>query len=132
MSQENVEVVKRAYQAWDRRDMAAVLDACHPDIEWWEREDVPDPTVHRGLDAVGARFAELDDVWIGLRLNPREFIDAGDFVVVMFCLTGRGRASGAAIEENEVQAFRLRNGKIIELREYRDEAEALKAVGLAK
>jgi ketosteroid isomerase-like protein len=132
MSQQNVEIVKRAYQAWDRRDMAAVLGECHPDIEWWERGDVPDPTVHRGLDAVGARFAELDDVWIGLTLEPREFIDAGDFVVVMFCLTGRGRASGAAIEENEVQAFRLRNGKIIELREYRAKAEALKAVGLAE
>jgi uncharacterized protein len=132
MSQENVEIVKRAYQAWDRRDMAAVLGECHPDIEWWEREDVPDPTVHRGLDAVGARFAELDDVWIGLTLEPREFIDAGDFVVVMFCLTGRGRASHAPIAENEVQAFRLRNTKIIELREYSDKAEALKAVGLAE
>jgi len=50
--------------------------------------------------------------------------------VVMFSLTGRGRASGAAIEANEVQVFRLRNGKIIELREYRDKAEALKAMGL--
>ena len=50
-----------------------------PDIEWWEREDVPDPTVHRGLTAVGTRFAELDDMWIGLGLEPQEFIDAGDF-----------------------------------------------------
>jgi uncharacterized protein len=125
-----VEIIKRAYQAWGRRDMAAVLGACHPDIEWWEREDVPDPTVHRGLDAVGARFAELDDVWTGLSLEPQEFTDAGDFVVVMFCLTGRGRASGAPIEETEVQAFRLRNGKIVELREYRDKDEALKAGGL--
>jgi ketosteroid isomerase-like protein len=75
----NVEIVKRAYDAWNRRDMAAVLSACVPDIEWWEREDVPDPTLHRGLDAVGARFAELDDLWIGLGLESREFIDAGDF-----------------------------------------------------
>jgi len=131
MSQQNVEVVKRAYEAWNRRDMAAVLGACGPDIEWWEREDVPDPTVHRGLNAVGARFAELDDMWTGLGLKPREFIDAGDFVVVPFRLTGRGRASGAAFEEDEAQVFRLRNGKIIELREYSEKAEALKAVGLA-
>jgi ketosteroid isomerase-like protein len=62
MSQENVEIVKRAYEAWNRRDMAAVLSACAPDIEWLEREDVPDPTVHRGLNAAGARFAELDDM----------------------------------------------------------------------
>jgi ketosteroid isomerase-like protein len=132
MSRENVEIVKRAYEAWDRRDMAAVLGACDPDIEWWDREDVPDPTVRRGLDAVEARFAELDDLWIGLGLKPREFIDAGDRVMVMFSLTGRGRASGAAIEANEVQVFRLRNGKIIELREYNQKAEALKTVGLGE
>ena len=125
-----MEIIKRAYQAWDRRDMAAVLGACHPDIEWWEREDVPDPTVHRGLNAAGARFAELDDMWIGLGLKLREFIDAGDFVVVPFRLTGHGRVSGAPFEEDEVQVFRLRNGKIIELREYREKAEALKALGL--
>jgi ketosteroid isomerase-like protein len=131
MSEENVEIVRGAYQAWERRDMTAVLGACHPDIEWWDRDDVPDPTVRRGLDAVGARFAELDDVWIGLGLEPREFIDASDFVVVMFSLTGRGRVSGAAIEAEEVQVFRLQNGKIIELREYSGKADALKAIRLA-
>ena len=110
--------------------MAAVLGVCDPGIEWWEREDVPDPTVHRGLDAVGTRFAELDDVWVGLGLKPQEFIDAGDFVVVPFRLTGRGRASGAGFDEDEVQVFRLRDGKVIELREYGEKAEALKAVGL--
>jgi len=130
MSHENVEIVKRAYEAWNRRDMAAVLGACDHDIEWWERDDVPDPTVHRGLNAVGARFAELDDMWIGLGLQPQEFIDAGDFVVVPFRLTGRGRASRAPFDEDEVQVFRLRNGKIIELREYSEKAEALKAVGM--
>src|SRR5271165_6868534 len=125
MSQENVAIIGRAYEAWDRRDIAAVLAACDPDIEWWEREDVPDPAVHRGLDAVGARFAELDGVWTGLSLEPQEFTDAGDFVVVIFCLRGRGRASGVPIEETEVQAFRLRTGRIVELREYRDKDEAL-------
>ncbi len=128
MSQQNVEIVKRAYEAWNRRDMAAVLGACDPDIEWWERDDVPDTTVHRGLNAARARFAELDDMWLGLGLEPQEFIDAGNFVVVPFRLTGRGRASGAAFDEEEVQVFRLRNGKIIELREYSEKADALRAV----
>jgi ketosteroid isomerase-like protein len=53
-------------------------------------------------------------------------------VVVPFRLTGRGRASGAPFDEDEVHVFRLRNGKIIELREYSEKAEALKAVGLAE
>jgi ketosteroid isomerase-like protein len=110
--------------------MAAALGACDPDIEWWEREDVPEPTVHRGLDAVAARFAELDDLWIGLTSEPQEFIDIGDFVVVAFRQTAHGRASGVAIDEDWAHVFQLRSGKIIELREYRDLSEALKAVGL--
>ena len=130
MSQENVEVVKRAYEARNRRDMAAALGACDPDIEWWESEDVPEPTVHRGLDAVAARFAELDDLWIGLTSEPQEFIDTGDCVVVPFRQTASGRASGVAIDENWAHVFRLRCGKIIELREYRELGQALKAVGL--
>ena len=110
--------------------MAAALGACDPDIAWWESEDVPEPTVHRGLDAVAARFAELDDLWIGLVSEPQEFIDTGDLVVVPFRQTAFGRASGVAIDENWAHVFRLRSGKIIELREYRDLSEALEAVGL--
>jgi hypothetical protein len=49
-------------------------------------------------------------IWIELGIKPREFIDAGDLVMVMFSLTGRGRGSGVAIEADEVQVFRLRNG----------------------
>jgi ketosteroid isomerase-like protein len=71
-------------------------------------------------------------MWIGLGLKPQELIDAGDFVVVTFRLTGHGRASGAPIDEDEVHVFQLRNGKIIELREFSEKADALKAVGLAE
>jgi uncharacterized protein len=130
VSQENVDVVRRAYEARNRRDMDAALGACDPDIEWWERDDVPEPTVHRGLDAVAGRFAELDDLWIGLTSEPKEFIDTGEFVVVPFRQTAHGRASGVAIDEGWVHVFRLRGGKIIELREYRDLSDALKAAGL--
>jgi ketosteroid isomerase-like protein len=52
--------------------------------------------------------------------------------VVTFRLTGHGRASGAPIDEDEVHVFQLRNGKIIELREFSEKADALKAVGLAE
>jgi ketosteroid isomerase-like protein len=130
VSQENVETVQRAYAAWNRRDMATALGLCSPDFDWWELEDVPESTVHHGHAAIGARFAELDDMWIGLSSEPREFIELGDFVVVPVRQTARGRASGVAIDEDWVHVFRMQDGKIVELREYRDKPEALKAVGL--
>jgi ketosteroid isomerase-like protein len=130
VSRENVEIVRRGYEAWARGDMAAVLDAFDPEIEWWEREEVPDERAHRGIDAIRTRLAELDEMWIGLAMEPRELIDAGEYVVVPFRLTGRGRVSRAAVAVDEVHVFRLRDGKILELREFNKKAEALEAVGL--
>jgi ketosteroid isomerase-like protein len=65
-------------------------------------------------------------------VEAKEFIDAGDCVLVPVRLTGRGRASGVSFEDHEVHVFRLRDRKIIEVREYREKAEALEAVGLAE
>jgi uncharacterized protein len=130
VSQENVEIIKRHYGALNRGDIAALLDAVGPDCEWWDRDDDPDATVHRGPAALLARMSEIDDVWEELRAEPQEFIDMDEFVVVPIRAVGRGRGSGVGVEFGEVHVYRLRDGKIIELREYREKAEALKAVGL--
>jgi ketosteroid isomerase-like protein len=68
-------------------------------------------------------------VWEELRLEPQEFIDVDEFVVVPIRAVGVGRGSGVGVEFDEVHVYRMRNDKIIELREYREKAEALKAVG---
>jgi ketosteroid isomerase-like protein len=86
--------------------------------------------VHRGHEGIGAYLSELAD-HAELRVEMTEFIDAGDYVVTPVRLDGRGRASGAPFEEHEVHVLRLRDGKVTEVREYRDKNEALQAVGLA-
>jgi uncharacterized protein len=85
--------------------------------------------VHRGHDGVAEMLVELDDL-IDLRVEAKEVLDAGDYVVVPVRLTGRGRTSGVAFEEDEVHVFKIRDGKITELREYRHRNDALKAAGL--
>jgi ketosteroid isomerase-like protein len=76
-------------------------------------------------------LAQLADV-SELRVDAKEFIDVGNYVVVPVRLSGRGRASGASFEEHEIHVFKLRDGKITELREYREKSEALEAVGPAE
>jgi ketosteroid isomerase-like protein len=129
MSQENVGVVRRHQEAFNRGDLMTMLELTSPDIEWWDRADDPDASVHRGYDAVMKHLAEFDDL-AELRVEPREFIDAGDFVVVPTRQVGRGRTSGAFFEEDQVNVFRVRDGRVTQLREYSDRSEALKAVGL--
>ena len=130
MSQENVEIIKRGYEAWKRGDMASVFDGYAPEVEYWDRADDPGATVHRGRDAVAAAYAELAESYAEFQIEPREFIDAGDFVVVPVRVAVRGRASGAAAEGDQVFVYRVGAGKVTEVREYRDKAEALEAVGL--
>jgi ketosteroid isomerase-like protein len=130
VSQENVEIVRRWVAAFNRGDPKGVLELCNPEVEWWDREDDPGASVRRGYDENRKALAELDEALAELRIEPEEFIGAGEHVVVPIRLLGRGRASGVPFEEQEVHVFRLRDGKISEGREYREKDEALKAVGV--
>src|SRR3954454_15184686 len=129
MSQENVEIVRRYIKTVNSGDWSGMLERLEPNGEWWDREDDPGAGVHRGHDGVRAFVAELLGDVAELQVEPKQFIDAGEYVVVPVRVHGRGRASGAPFEEHEVHVFKLRVGKIIELREYRNEEEALEAVG---
>jgi ketosteroid isomerase-like protein len=131
VSQENVEIVRRLNAAFNRGDVAGLLELLDSTCEWWDREDDPGATVHRGHDGIRTFLAELG-AHADLRVESREFIDAGDDVVTPVRLEGRGQASGAPFEEYEVHVLRVRAGKVTEVREYRTKAEALKAVGLAE
>ena len=105
----------------------------------------------RGLDGASVLIpgttpaaTSVVDVVLLLRTNGRaagpaefgvqatEFVDAAEWVVVCLRLHGRGKASGAEFEEHEVHASRLRDGKIVEIREYRTKEQALEAAGLSE
>jgi ketosteroid isomerase-like protein len=129
MSQENVEVVRRFYEAGD--DMAASLELLDPGFQWWDRDDDPGATVHRGHDGFSKHMAELE-ADVEMQVEVSEFIDAGNHVVAAVLVHGRGRASGAPFEDHELHVLRLRDGKVTELREYRSRAEALEAAGLSE
>ncbi len=133
MSQENVEIVRRLNEAFNRGDLIAVLELLDPDFEWWDRADDPGATVHRGHDGFSKFIADLDADVVELQVEIKEFVDVrGDYVVADVRVHGRGRASGAPFEEHEVHVLRLRDGKATEVREYRSRDEALEAVGLSE
>jgi ketosteroid isomerase-like protein len=93
MSQENVEIVRSLIEAFNQDDRAGFIGLTDPTVEWWDRDDDPGATVHRGHDGVSAFLAELGDD-VELQLEPLKFIEADDLVVVQLRLVGRGRTSG--------------------------------------
>ena len=130
MSAENVEIVRRSWEAWKQGDAAAGLSCYHPDIVWEPAEDEPDSHTARGLDEV----VELMGRWVGsfedFAGEPLDFIDAGDNIVVEMVFTGRPRGSQQEVTLRETQVFTLRDGLIVHVREYRTKDEALAALGL--
>jgi ketosteroid isomerase-like protein len=131
MSQENVEVVRAAFEAWSRGDLDAWLAEADPEIEWYVLPDAPDPGPHRGRHAILERAALWRDM-LALRGEVLEYIDAGECVIMPVRMRGWPPGSDAEVVLDEVYVSRFRDGKIVELREYRTKAEALEAVGLAE
>ncbi len=130
MSQENVEIVKRAIEAFARRDLDAVES--HPDIEVdWSRSRGVEAGIYRGREATRHFWNTFFETFDRIVVVPEEIIDHGNYVIVLDRTHLWGR-DGIEVEARNVSLVTLRHGQIVQWRLCRDRAEALKAVGLAK
>jgi ketosteroid isomerase-like protein len=129
MSQENVEIVRAVFDAWNAGDMDAIRELYDPYMVvryapgWPEGSE---PTM--GRDAVIRQWEQQREAFDADTLQPLEFIDAGDRVVVRQSWRAAGRGPDLNIEVSSVST--LRNGKTILLEFFWDHADALEAVGL--
>jgi ketosteroid isomerase-like protein len=132
MSQENVEIVRRAHAEFERGNFW-IPEVFDPSVRvvWLA------PLVGEGVETVG-----LDDLTISMKewlqsfeqitIVAERFIDAGDRVVVIAEWQGRGKASGAFTKWRYGAVWTFRDGVVISLVSYNDPAEALEAVGLSE
>jgi ketosteroid isomerase-like protein len=88
-------------------------------------------TEWRGHAGVRGWLLEISEMFEGLRIEPEEFVDGGDKVVVVSTMSGRGRGSGAETEQLLVSLWTFRGGKVVRHDSYTDREEALQAGGLA-
>jgi ketosteroid isomerase-like protein len=132
MSQENVEIVRRGYEALNRGDVEGMIETTEPHARWDLSERVFNPAVYEGHDGIRRFIEEIDEVWDHFRLEPLEFIDAGDKVVVSHLVRGRGKGSGVDVELPSTSVYTLRNGKVTGSRMYREHNKALEAAGLSE
>jgi ketosteroid isomerase-like protein len=134
MSQENVEVVRQAFEGFNRGDVEAVVEVCDPAIEWSPPAGLPGVSTYHGHDGVRAATGDMLDVFGELRAEPERIIDAEDQVVALFRWRGHGKGSGVSLELFGAQAgvFTIRNRKMIRVQWYIDRAEALEAAGFSE
>ena len=134
MSQENVEIVRRGNDAFNRGDFERFADGLHPDIEFRDLAHAADaPEALRGAQALLSLMSEWPESFDDFRAEISEYIEAGDHVVCVTRWTGRGKASGAVVDVAQVDVYELREGKIVRATlAYPDKATALEALGLSE
>lgn len=132
MSQENVEVVKGLYRAFNRRDMAGLLALLDPDVEWVPVLAVLEGRVYRGHDDVRRWVADLDSDWEFFEVSYEEMRDLDDRVLVFGHWRARGRTSGGESEQPGTWLYELKDGKVVRLQTFTNRDEALEAVGLSE
>ena len=125
MSEENVEVVTRAVDAFSRGDAGAFCELTSPDIEWKVGLAAVEGEVFRGHEGVRTYFGRLGGAWSEFHFLADEYRDLGDTVVVLGRLRGFGRGGGVPVESPVGAVWDLRDGKIWRLRAYLAHAEAL-------
>ena len=131
MSQENVEVVRRAINARNRGDRDAALAAASPDIEFdFSTSAGPYAGIYKGVEAIMRLWDGMEDVFSELRWEPQEFIDAGDAVVVSMHFHTRGRGSGVESVARGAGVYWFKDGKVVRYKQCQTRADALEAAGL--
>jgi ketosteroid isomerase-like protein len=132
MSQENVEVVRAAFAAWNAGDMDAFRELSDPNVIARFPEGWPEPGPYEGREAVMRLFEQNRETWdADALIKPiSNFVDAGDRVVVRQLWRGVGRGPELSLEFTVIYTFR--NGRVSLLEFFWDHAEALEAVGLSE
>jgi uncharacterized protein len=131
ISNQNVEVVRAAYAAWNRGDLDAALESIHPDIEVTQDSRIPGAIKARGKPAARAWLESFYETWEHFELTLEEIVEAGEAVAVVALIRARGKASGVSVEQRVGHVLTMRDGQIIRWQSYMTPEEALEATSLS-
>ena len=129
MSDDNVELVRAGYDAFNRRDFDAAMALGHDSITWKPFFSV-ETDVLRGKEEVRAAWERQTEA-LDLRIDILELrpLDESRVLAVARWI-GRGSSSGAPVDETGAQVFTVEDGTIRSVETYANKAEAREAVGL--
>jgi ketosteroid isomerase-like protein len=124
--QDNVLLVRQAYENFKTGNLKAVLDIFSESVEWIQPqvERIPFSGKRTGRDQVAQFFAMMTDAQQPVRFEPQEFIAQGDRVVALGQYRWRVKATGREWESDWAHVYTIRDGKVTRFQEYTDTALA--------
>jgi ketosteroid isomerase-like protein len=122
----NVETARSAYAAFGSGDMEALRDSFAEDAVWVTSDELPLGGVVEGRDQILANFAQIPNYWSSFRVEPEEFIDAGEYVVVKG--TQHAENDRGSFDAPFVHVLEYRDGKAVRGEFFTDSAKAAKLI----
>jgi len=132
MSQQNVEIIRAWFEAFNSGAIERILSFAHPDFEAIVPPELSaEPDTYRGHDGIRRYFQSFQDAMDEIRFEPERFWDAGNSVVADVRITAKGRQTAIPVVQRIAQVWAVRDGRALSVHSYASLAEALEAVGLA-
>jgi ketosteroid isomerase-like protein len=131
MSQENVEIVRQEYVAFAARDLEALAEIWHSDIEY----EALDPATYHGHEELRQAFLSWSELFADWWVVADQVLDLGDHVAVVERYGGRGMKgsiSETRLEQSLARLIAFKDGQIWRVKEYATLDEALEAGGLSE
>jgi ketosteroid isomerase-like protein len=133
MSRENVEIARSIFAALNTGDRERGIAFAHPEVVLDATRSVFNPKTYVGKDGLRQWLTDTDEVWEEMHTEQNEFIDAGDRVVVIGRLVGKGKGSGVEVGRPNATILTIQDGLLIRSETgYTSRREALEAVGLSE
>jgi ketosteroid isomerase-like protein len=130
MSEENIDVIRKAVEAFNAGDRERLFSLVDPAIEF---RSAFEQQTYRGLEGLVRYREDVAAALEGFQVEHDRFVDAGgDRVVQLYRLVGRGAGSGVPVSREVAALWLLRNGKILKGQIYLDRRQALEAAGLSE
>ena len=133
MSEESVAIARRAYEAFNRGDLQAMVADLAPNFEYATTGAIPGMTgVYRGVEGILGFLEWMRSEFERPRIEVRELVDAGDQVVAAVTLRGRGKQSGVEASWDVWHVWTMERGKVVHGQAFTSRDEALEAAGLSE
>jgi ketosteroid isomerase-like protein len=124
----NVEIIRRGLDAYNRGDVEAVLETADPDIEFVPLRSLIVGGSYLGHEGIRRFFEDLDEEWENFSISNEAFREREDSVLLLGEFKARGKASGVEVRSPVAWLFELHGGKVVRMRAYSSQDEALRAL----
>ena len=114
---DNVDLIRRGYEAWNRGDVEEVVASLAEDVEWHGHPRLPEPGPYFGRDDVRRWLAESLAPWEEISIHPLAVVGDGNDVIALINITGRGKGSGLEVQSGvDAHVWTVAEGRIVSMR----------------